>query len=741
MPFFSDGLFLHAEGSNSILSRQKAAPLSWERGEPSGAGSRIGRKLDALPDRAPYSSSLLPRLALAGLFVASCMAAAQSTTPAPFQLLHSVQTRSLGSGTVALSPDGRVLAVFDQDRYRRRQATLRLLDAQTGQVLRTLVGSREFDSALAFSPDGKTLVQVGSQVQAYDAVSGKRLWARSASDSFPSDPVIQFSMDGSQVYVAKLDPSWVRKLMMMDTRTGEVKWDALQPADGTKYTVEDGLYNRVESLALSPDGSTLATGSFGGGIVLRDARTGVRKGTFTDHLTTRSPTQAAKSGITAHFGQVVGLAYLQGGRLISGSNDGTVKLWDTEGRKLAEATVPDGVQTIRLLPDGQGLLVASGMKIVQLNVPDLHVVRVLRGHASRVTSLAVNGDTLWTSSWDGTVKRWNMTTGVDEDTYGTIQEAAVSPDGKMFALNLGDATVRLTDASGNTLRTLRGFLPPQDQRIQTYIDSRSLAFSPDGQTLAAGVVMKYRMTVESYTHQTSAFLWKTGASDLPRVWAGMPGEVLTFSPDGQQLLGISTRDGSVPGYQVRRVSDGKIMAKPCDPVSPDRSKVTGPSCPFVRVRGASWVGQRAQVLTMQNANGPSPTFVRDAVSGKNILSLGKLPENGPAMGVSADGRRIISVAADGLRVFDGKNGKLLQQLPDVKDASPYRNGPILFSPDGHLFTYPNDEVKLHRTVTGEVLGCLTGAGVPITFLKGGRELVTLDDQQGVMVWQLQLPSP
>lgn len=679
---------------------------------------------------------MLPRL-LAGLLVASSLAAAQSSTPSSAHLLRTFQTRSLGSGTVALSPDGRTLAIFDQDLARRRQATLKLFDALTGQAVRTLMGSKEFDSALAFSPDGRTLVQVGSEVQAYDTASGKRLWARSASDSFPGDPVIGFSADGSQVYVAKLDPAWVRKLLLMDTRTGEVIWDALQPSDGMTASVEDGLYGRVESLALSPDGQILATGSFGGGIVLRDARTGVRKTTFTDRLTTKIPTQAAKSGITAHFGQVNGLVYLPDGRLISGSNDGTIKLWDTEGRKLAEAQVPDGMQAIRLLPDGQGLLVASGMKIVQLSVPGLQVVRVLRGHASLVNSLAVNGDTLWTSSWDGTIKRWNLKTGLDEDTYGTIQEAAVRPDGKMFALNLGDATVRLTDASGNTLRTLRGFIPPTDPKVQTYIDSRSLAFSPDGQTLAAGVVMKYRMTVESYTHQTSAFLWKIGADDLPRVWAGMPGEVLTFSPSGQALLGISTRDGSVPGYGVRRVSDGRVMAKPCDPVSPDRSKPTGPSCPFVRVRGASWVGGRAQVLTMQSGDGPSPTAVQDAVSGKNILSLGKLPENGPAMGVSPNGGRIISVAADGMRVFDGKNGKLLRTLPDVKDASPYRNGPILFSPDGRLFTYPNDQVKLHRTTTGEVLGRVTGAGIPISFLKGGRGLVTLDDQQGVMLWEVK----
>ncbi|KAE9396751.1 WD40 repeat-like protein, partial [Gymnopus androsaceus JB14] len=87
-----------------------------------------------------------------------------------------------------------------------------------------------------------------------------------------------------------------------------------------------------------------------------------------------------------------------------------------------------------------------------------------------------------TASWDRTVRIWNAVNGALIHTLtgptGQIWSAAFSPDGKLIAAG-GDHQVRLWSVeSGKLLHTLSGY----DDTCRT----RSLCFSPDGATLAAG---------------------------------------------------------------------------------------------------------------------------------------------------------------------------------------------------------------------------------------------------------------
>ncbi|MDL2343791.1 WD40 repeat domain-containing protein, partial [Deinococcus sp. MIMF12] len=393
-------------------------------------------------------------LLLASLLLAVPTATLAQTTALTPHLRTTVQTPNLGTGPLALSPDGRTVAVLRLDRVRGGRATLVLSDARTGQELRRIATTNTYDGALAFSPDGQTLVNVGSDVQAYDVTTGRVRWSHSSSDAVPSSPAVVFSPDGTAVYFSHLDTVGNRHLIRSDARTGKGLWDAFRIASAAEApSREESFYGRVLSLAVHPAGGVLASGSFGGGIVVWNAATGQRTGILTDQSSSTRPTQAALDGQTAHGGRVTGMTFAPDGTLISGANDGTVKRWDlATGRKLGEALLPDGVQALTLRPGGKGVLVASGRSVVQLGLPDLGRERVLVGHADEVRSLAPAGDALWTSSADSTVKRWTLRSGLDEATYGTVKTAAVSPDGHTFALNLGDAAVRLTDARGQTLR-------------------------------------------------------------------------------------------------------------------------------------------------------------------------------------------------------------------------------------------------------------------------------------------------
>lgn len=679
--------------------------------------------------RTPIAALLL------GLLAASAQAA---PTKVSFDLLRTVQSVHLGSGPLALGADGQRLAVLDFNSTDTRKSSLVVREAQTGRELWRVPAPDSYGERLVFSPDGQTLLHLGQAARAYDAATGKPRWARTESKTSYTGAI--FSSDSSAVYLSSLENWATPHLTRVESTSGAANWQGIAlSASSQDERPMEGFYSRVTALTLNPAGDLLATGSFGGGLVLRRPDSNGATTILTDPPISGRPTQAALAGKTAHGGQVLGLVFAPDGSLISGANDGTVKRWEVaSGRRLALALLPGGVQAMTLLPDAQGLLVTSSTEVVQLRLPDLQEVRRFSGHVGQITSLAASGNTVWTSSQDGTIKRWNLHSGQEEATFGRVKVAAVSPDGQTFALNLGDSTVRLTDAKGNTLRTLRGFVSPS-KKAWEYIGARSLAFSPDGKTLAGGVVSKFRMTMESYTSGTTGYLWDVKTGQAPRALPGLPGEAVTFSPDGQQLLGVSTQDGSVPGYQVRRVSDGAVLAKPCAPFTPDLSQLVGPSCPVERVRGASWVGQRVRVLTMPGDAGRPATSIKDAVTGKVLTPLGKLWQNGPAMGVSPDGTRVVSLARNGLRVWGG-GGRLLRTWPDILDALPYNNGPLWFSPDGQWFTYPDQTLnppKLHSALTGEVLGTLNQKTSALGFVQRGQVLVTLSPDRGVQLWRIR----
>jgi outer membrane protein assembly factor BamB len=239
---------------------------------------------------------------------------------------------------------------------------------------------------------------------------------------------------------------------------------------------------QAQSLAISPDGRTLALGSGWGAVKLLEF-----------------PTGKELPGPTPHNDWVCAVAFSPNGKLLvsAGGSEFTparnanktsaeIKMWDTvkqaEIGRLVGHT--NKVFSAAFSPDGKTLATGSADQAVRLwNIETMKERAVLKGHTDAVRCVAFSrdGNTIASASSDRTVKLWNAATG---DEIGTLKgheeeilAVAISPDGRTIATGGADWTVRLWDTA---TRQQQAILNGHHGAVYCAV------FSSDGRTLVTG---------------------------------------------------------------------------------------------------------------------------------------------------------------------------------------------------------------------------------------------------------------
>src|SRR5205823_1897137 len=148
---------------------------------------------------------------------------------------------------------------------------------------------------------------------------------------------------------------------------GTVKvWDARTGAAAESFELQ-GHAGHVNGVAFSPDGTRIVSGSGDRTVKVWDVRTG------TELLELRG-----------YAGIVTGVAFSpDGARLVARGADGSVKVWDAEtGRELPGRAVPEVAPGRRTSPDGRLFvrLDEKGLRLVSLQ-PDDEELAYRRLHA------------------------------------------------------------------------------------------------------------------------------------------------------------------------------------------------------------------------------------------------------------------------------------------------------------------------------------------------------------------------
>jgi WD40 repeat protein len=356
---------------------------------------------------------------------------------------------------------------------------------------------------VAYSPDGARIASGGWDIaiRTWSAGSGALEHVLLGHGDIVRD--LAFSPDGTRLASA----SWDHSVRLWNAASGAALPVFSSPDPGA-----------VNALRYAPDGQRLAFGGIGAGGFVASTTSGAVLATLGHH--------------TAPIYHVALSA--DGTRLASSSSGNEVRAWDagTGADLLTFAGHQDVVNAIDVAPDAS--LAASGSGTpppltvdpsVRLWSPDTGAeLHLLPGHAGGTTAVEFSHDAsqVISAGRDGAIKTWSTASGALQKTFpsavGTVTDLELSSAGDLLAVC--GAGLRILDAgTGAVLKTLA---VPGGNAVA------ALAWSPDGTRVLAGLS----------SYGDNLLLYDAASGALLRTFSGDPDgfvQGVAYAPDGRTV--------------------------------------------------------------------------------------------------------------------------------------------------------------------------------------------------------------
>lgn len=398
-----------------------------------------------------------------------------------------------------------------------------LWDVVKGKKVYKLMDCEDQVSDIAFSPDDKFVVaRMGNDIYVFDSNSGvEKLHITSSLYEYYQP---KFSPD-SKYLITPGDNNTAELWSISSGRKAKLYEGYLSHGkdDGMDFSYDDwtdaGILRFLSAkagIAVSPDGRYLVKGNIDSTVVMIDLQTGKVVQEFVGHsksvwafdfnsngsiLATAGGNSYIKlwntetgeeiASLKGHRDLIFDIAFsFDNEYLVSGSWDGTIRIWEVKTGKQIQyielgKTSP---YTVRFTPGDLYILSGSLTNHFQLwEVDSGREFRSMIGHTDVVAGIdmeSTDGNKLVSGSWDGTVKIWDLYTGMLRNKYeheaGVVNAVAWHPDDVLIASAGSDQNIYLWDIEGQRITdTLKGHSATITSLAFTQ-DNKLISCSADG---------------------------------------------------------------------------------------------------------------------------------------------------------------------------------------------------------------------------------------------------------------------